>query len=61
MQSVCNIGKQVQAASRGVLRPDPRFDAINIVTLVIQNDSDLDIEVHVLLHSKAEDYQRYGL
>ncbi|KAM1457077.1 hypothetical protein ACFX2I_034296 [Malus domestica] len=44
--------------SRGDLRPDPRFDAINFISLAIQNDSDPIVEVHVLLLSKAEGSQR---
>lgn len=40
--------------------PDPRFDAINIVALGFQNDSDTIVEVLVLLHSKLEPCQRYG-
>ncbi|BFG16942.1 hypothetical protein CerSpe_032160 [Prunus speciosa] len=35
---------QVQEKSRGDLRPDPRFDAINLISLAIQNDSDSIVE-----------------
>ncbi|PON37843.1 DNA polymerase zeta catalytic subunit [Trema orientale] len=57
-QQLTLLSIEVQAASRGDLRPDPRFDAINIISLAVQNDSDFDIEVHVLLHCKAEQLQR---
>jgi DNA polymerase zeta len=50
---------QVQAESRGDLRPNPRFDAINVVVLAFQNDGDSAVEVHVLLCSKSESCQRY--
>lgn len=51
---------QVLAESRGEFLPDPRFDAINIVALGFQNDSDIAIDVLVLLHCKLELCQRYA-
>ncbi|CAN6575672.1 unnamed protein product [Malus baccata var. baccata] len=57
-QQLTLLSIEVQAESRGDLRPDPRFDAINFISLAIQNDSDPIVEVHVLLHSKAEGSQR---
>lgn len=42
--------QKVQAESRGDLRPDPRLDAVNIVTIVIQEDNNFDTQVYVLLH-----------
>ncbi|KAJ4719461.1 DNA polymerase [Melia azedarach] len=49
---------EVQAESRGDLRPDPRYDAINVVTLAFQNDNNYVVEIYVLLHGKSESYQR---
>ncbi|CAK7340718.1 unnamed protein product [Dovyalis caffra] len=57
-QQLTLLSIEVQAESRGDLRPDPRFDAINMVVLAFQNDSDFAVEVHVLLHSKSESCQR---
>uniref|UniRef100_A0A2N9ISQ6 DNA polymerase n=1 Tax=Fagus sylvatica TaxID=28930 RepID=A0A2N9ISQ6_FAGSY len=48
----------VQAESRGDLRPNPRFDAINVIALAIQNDTDSIPEVYVLLCSKTEAFKR---
>lgn len=51
---------QVQAESRGDLRPDPRFDAINVVALACQNDGDSTTNVCVLLRvNNTESVQRF--
>lgn len=50
---------QVQAESRGDLRPDPRYDSINVVALAFENDSDHAVEIYVLLYCKSESHQRY--
>ena len=42
---------QVHAESRGDLRPDPRFDSVNVIALVVQNDDSFAAEVFVLLFS----------
>ncbi|KAE9459027.1 hypothetical protein C3L33_09073, partial [Rhododendron williamsianum] len=55
----CNSGFHVQAESRGELRPDPRFDAINVVVLAFQEDNDSKINVFVLLRSNTEQDQRF--
>ncbi|KAJ6694315.1 hypothetical protein OIU85_005038 [Salix viminalis] len=57
-QQLTSLSIEVQAESRGDLRPNPRFDAINVVVLAFQNDSDSAVEVHVLLCSKSESCQR---
>ncbi|XP_024028845.1 DNA polymerase zeta catalytic subunit isoform X2 [Morus notabilis] len=57
-QQLTLLSIEVQVASRGDLLPDPRFDAVNVITLAVHNDSDFDVELHVLLHSKAENCQR---
>ncbi|XP_056166139.1 DNA polymerase zeta catalytic subunit isoform X2 [Syzygium oleosum] len=57
-QQLTLISIEVQAESRGDLRPDPRFDAINIVALAVMNDQDSVIDVCVLVHCKTESCQR---
>ncbi|XP_048236258.1 DNA polymerase zeta catalytic subunit isoform X2 [Ricinus communis] len=57
-QQLTMLSIEVQAESRGDLRPDPRFDAINTVALAFQNDNDSTVEVQVLLHSNEESYAR---
>ncbi|KAJ7973360.1 DNA polymerase [Quillaja saponaria] len=49
---------EVLAESRADLLPDPRFDAINLVALGLQNDSDSCVEVLLLLRSEVEPFQR---
>ncbi|ESR46579.1 hypothetical protein CICLE_v10003639mg [Citrus x clementina] len=49
---------EVQAESRGDLRPDPRYDSINVVALAFENDSDHAVEIYVLLYCKSESHQR---
>ncbi|KAE8731997.1 hypothetical protein F3Y22_tig00002317pilonHSYRG00172 [Hibiscus syriacus] len=44
--------------SRGDLRPDPQFDAVNVIALAIQNDYDYVTEVYVLLYSNGGFCQR---
>jgi len=41
--------EQVLTESRGELRPDPRFDAINAVSLAIEDDADNTVDVHVFI------------
>ncbi|KAL5566065.1 hypothetical protein UlMin_029229 [Ulmus minor] len=57
-QQLTMLSIEVQAESRGNLRPDPRFDSINIIVLAIQNDTNSDTEVLVLLRSKTENSKR---
>ncbi|XP_048591885.1 DNA polymerase zeta catalytic subunit-like isoform X1 [Brassica napus] len=42
---------EVHAESRGDLRPDPQFDSVNVIALVVQNDDNFAAEVFVLLFS----------
>lgn len=49
---------EVQAASRGDSRPDPRLDAINFIILVIHEDDDLVIDTYCLLRSDTGHVQR---
>uniref|UniRef100_A0A2N9F662 DNA polymerase zeta catalytic subunit N-terminal domain-containing protein n=1 Tax=Fagus sylvatica TaxID=28930 RepID=A0A2N9F662_FAGSY len=53
-QQLTLLSIEVQAESRGDLRPNPRFDAINVIALAIQNDTDSIPEVFVFLHSKLK-------
>ncbi|OMO99194.1 hypothetical protein COLO4_13444 [Corchorus olitorius] len=52
-QQLTLLSLEVHTESRGDLRPDPRFDAINVIALAIQNDNDSVIEVYVLLYSNT--------
>ncbi|GMI88783.1 recovery protein 3 [Hibiscus trionum] len=57
-QQLTLLSLEVHTESRGDLRPDPRFDAINVVALAIQNDYDSVTEVYVLLYSNTGFCQR---
>lgn len=57
-QQVTLLSIEIQAESRGDLRPDPRYDAINVIVLVIQEDDDSALEVFVLCRSNIEPCQR---
>ncbi|KAJ0256178.1 DNA polymerase zeta catalytic subunit [Hirschfeldia incana] len=50
-QQLTVLSIEVHAESRGDLRPDPRFDSVNVVALVVQNDDNFAAEVFVLLYS----------
>ncbi|CAF2062420.1 unnamed protein product [Brassica oleracea var. botrytis] len=50
-QQLTVLSIEVHAESRGDLRPDPRFDSVNVVALVVQNDDSFAAEVFVLLFS----------
>lgn len=49
---------EVFTESRGDLRPDPRFDAVNVIALVIQEDDDSVPIVYVILRCCDGPYQR---
>ncbi|CAH2065903.1 unnamed protein product [Thlaspi arvense] len=57
-QQLTVLSIEVHAESRGDLRPDPRFDSVNVIALVVQNDDNLAAEVFVLLFSPDNLYQR---
>ncbi|XP_069148582.1 DNA polymerase zeta catalytic subunit isoform X3 [Solanum lycopersicum] len=57
-QQLTILSLEVQAESRGDLRPDPRFDAVRIIVLVFQEDDDFGSDTHVLLHCNGESVQR---
>ncbi|KAL0801003.1 hypothetical protein Bca101_056179 [Brassica carinata] len=50
-QQLTLLSIEVHAESRGDLRPDPRFDSVNVIALVVQNDDNFAAEVFVLLFS----------
>ncbi|XVF57453.1 hypothetical protein PTKIN_Ptkin06aG0206800 [Pterospermum kingtungense] len=57
-QQLTLLSLEVHAESRGDLRPDPRFDAVNVIALAVQNDNDSVIECYVLLYSSTGFCQR---
>ncbi|GAV63152.1 LOW QUALITY PROTEIN: DNA_pol_B domain-containing protein/DNA_pol_B_exo1 domain-containing protein/zf-C4pol domain-containing protein, partial [Cephalotus follicularis] len=57
-QQLTLLSIEVQAESRGDLLPDPRFDAINVISLAVQNDNDSNIAVCVFLRSTTESCKR---
>ncbi|XP_047315790.1 DNA polymerase zeta catalytic subunit isoform X1 [Impatiens glandulifera] len=57
-QQLMILSIEIQAESRGDLRPDPRYDAINVVVLVFQEDNDSIMDVHVLLRSDTRNCSR---
>ncbi|TYI16304.1 hypothetical protein ES332_A08G245600v1 [Gossypium tomentosum] len=57
-QQLTVLSLEVHTESRGDLRPDPRFDVINVIALAIQNDNDYVTEVYVLLYSNTGFCQR---
>ncbi|ANM57914.1 recovery protein 3 [Arabidopsis thaliana] len=57
-QQLTILSIEVHAESRGDLRPDPRFDSVNVIALVVQNDDSFVAEVFVLLFSPDSIDQR---
>ncbi|KAF0907731.1 hypothetical protein E2562_020477 [Oryza meyeriana var. granulata] len=57
-QHLTIISIEVLTESRGELRPDPRFDAINVVSLAVEDDADNTIEVHVLIRGNNDSSHR---
>ncbi|KAL5701114.1 DNA-directed DNA polymerase [Ranunculus cassubicifolius] len=51
-QQLTLMSIEVHAESRGELRPDPRHDAITIIAITVQDDSDHNVVEFVLLRSK---------
>ncbi|KAM0893040.1 hypothetical protein ACQ4PT_025368 [Festuca glaucescens] len=48
-QQLTLLSIEVFAESRGELHPDPRFDAINVVSLAVEDDGDCSVEVRVFI------------
>ncbi|CAI9261304.1 unnamed protein product [Lactuca saligna] len=57
-QQLTMFSIEVQAESRGDLRPDPRFDAVNFIVIVIQEDDESLINSYVLLRSETTSVTR---
>ncbi|CAN6226497.1 unnamed protein product [Urochloa humidicola] len=57
-QQLTILSMEVLTESRGELRPDPRFDAINAVSLAIEDDADTTVEVHVFIRDNSDKSRR---
>ncbi|XP_071725509.1 DNA polymerase zeta catalytic subunit [Rutidosis leptorrhynchoides] len=57
-QQLTMFSIEVQAESRGDLRPDPRFDAVNFIAVVIQEDDETTINSYVLMRSEIPAVRR---
>ncbi|RLM86844.1 DNA polymerase zeta catalytic subunit isoform X2 [Panicum miliaceum] len=57
-QQLTILSMEVLTESRGELRPDPRFDAINAVSLAIEDDADNTVEVHVFIRDNSDRSRR---
>lgn len=57
-QQLTLLSVEVHADSRGDLRPDPRFDAINVIVLVLQEDDESVFDIHVLLRSDSANLKK---
>ncbi|CAL5085351.1 unnamed protein product [Urochloa decumbens] len=60
-QQLTILSMEVLTESRGELRPDPRFDAINAVSLAIEDDADNTVEVHVFIRDNSNKSHRRNL
>ncbi|XBI89303.1 hypothetical protein VPH35_027143 [Triticum aestivum] len=56
-QQLTILSIEVFAENRAELRPDPRFDAINVVSLAVEDDSDNTVEVRVLIRGNNDKSQ----
>lgn len=60
-QQLTILSVEVLTESRGELRPDPRFDAINAVSLAIEDDADNTVDVHVFIRGNNVKSHRRNL
>ncbi|XP_017700432.1 DNA polymerase zeta catalytic subunit isoform X2 [Phoenix dactylifera] len=60
-QQLTIMSLEVQAASRGDLRPDPRFDAINIISVAVQEDTSPALDIYVLMRGNDDDSYRRNI
>ncbi|XP_077217687.1 recovery protein 3 isoform X2 [Tasmannia lanceolata] len=60
-QHLTLLSIEVLAESRGDLRPDPRFDAINVIALAIQEDVNPVLEILVILRINDSESQHRNL
>nr|XP_043618935.1 DNA polymerase zeta catalytic subunit [Erigeron canadensis] len=57
-QQLTTFSIEVHADSRGDLRPDPRFDAVNFIAVVIEEDDNFAINSYVLLRGEMTTVRR---
>ncbi|TVU37337.1 hypothetical protein EJB05_10646 [Eragrostis curvula] len=57
-QQLTILSIEVLTESRGELRPDPRVDAINAVSLAIEDDADNSVETHVFIRDNNDKSHR---
>ncbi|KAG6430350.1 hypothetical protein SASPL_108415 [Salvia splendens] len=57
-QQLTLLSVEVQAESRGDLRPDPRFDGINAIILVLQEDNASMSDTYVLLRCDSANLEK---
>ncbi|KAL6896569.1 hypothetical protein ACP4OV_007141 [Aristida adscensionis] len=57
-QQLTILSIEVLTGSRGELRPDPRFDAINAVSLAIGDDADNTLEINVFVLDNEKSHRR---
>ncbi|OVA15023.1 DNA-directed DNA polymerase [Macleaya cordata] len=60
-QQLTLLSIEVNAESRGDLRSDPRFDAINVIALAIQEDSNHVLESFLLLRANVGESRQRNL
>ncbi|KAI3948072.1 hypothetical protein MKX01_014671 [Papaver californicum] len=60
-QQLTLLSVEIHTESSGDLRPDPRFDAINVISLAIQEDNDHVPEAFVLLRTNSGESCRRNL
>lgn len=59
-QQLTLLSIEVSAESRADLRPDPRFDAINVIALTFQEDNESTCEAYILLRcDKGSSHERH--
>ncbi|KAM0954326.1 putative DNA-directed DNA polymerase [Dioscorea sansibarensis] len=54
-QQLTIVSIEIHTESRGDLQPDPQFDAINVVALVVQEDTSHTCDVRVLIRGNNEE------
>ncbi|CAN6469328.1 unnamed protein product [Victoria cruziana] len=57
-QQLTFLSIEILAESRGELQPDPRYDAINVIALAVQEDFSDTIQIIVLLREAVHDTHR---
>nr|XP_019706389.1 DNA polymerase zeta catalytic subunit isoform X1 [Elaeis guineensis] len=57
-QQLTIMSLEVQAESRGDLRPDPQFDSINIISVAVLEDTSAAFDVYVLMRDNDDDLYR---